>query len=147
MQPWQTMTMENYAYQQKRRHLLDHHHVSSHLSPRFDEALNYFDEQVFAHSSNGNLLAIHPRHIALSESRSLGSIPGVVKGWVATDVGHQVMLAVKDRMREITFRVNLPADHAPRIVLQHGMTLYMRFSWDKVIEYRDERASCHPHPL
>ena len=127
---------------------MDFHHVSNHRSPRFDEALNYFDEQVFAHSSNGNLLAIHPRHIALSESRSLGSIPAVVKGWSVTARGHQVMLAVKDRRHEIVFRVNLSADHTPRIVLQHGMTLYMRFSWDKVIEYRDGSPSWrHQLPL
>ncbi|MEN6473106.1 MAG: hypothetical protein ABFD81_03760 [Syntrophaceae bacterium] len=127
---------------------MDNHHVSNHLSPRFDETLNYFDEQVFAHSSNGNLLAIHPRHITLSESRSLGSIPGVVKDWVVTDTGHQVLLAVKDRRREIIFRVNLASDPAPRIVLRQGMTLYMRFSWDKLIEYRDDRPSWqHQIPL
>lgn len=120
---------------------MDHHHVSDHRSPRYDEALNYFDEEVFAHSGNGTLLAIHPRHISLSESRSLGSIPAVVKGWVVKDMGRQVMLAVKDRQREIIFRVDLPADHTPRIVLQHGMTLYMRFSWDKVIEFRDDKPA------
>ena len=126
---------------------MDHHHCVNALPPRPDESLNIFDEQVFAHNSNGNLMAVHPRHITLSESRSLGSIPGVVKGWLVTDTGCQVMLAVQDRRREIIFRVNLPAEQAPRIVLQQGMTLYMRFSWDKVIEYRDERTSWHPHPL
>jgi len=127
---------------------LNYHHVSDHLPHRFDEALNYFDEEVFAHSTNGTLLAIHPRHIAVSESRSLGSIPAVVKGWAVTDTGRQVMLAVTDRHREIIFRVDLPPDHAPGIVLQPGMTVYMRFRWDKLIEFRDVKpAGRHSLPL
>jgi len=142
------MTMENPTQHRKRRHLLDRHHISDHLSPRYDAVLNYFDEEIFAHSGNGTLLAIHPRHISLSESRSLGSIPAMVKDWTVNDMGRQVMLAVTDRQRDIIFRVDIPSGTEPEIVLQHGMTLYMRLSWDKLIEFRDDKPAWqHRIPL
>lgn len=118
---------------------MNHHHLSNGNTTPPDDTLNFFDEQVFAHTDNGTLLAIHPRHINLSQSRTLGSIPAVVKDWMGMDRGYQVTLAVKDRAREIIFRVNLPAEQSPRIVLQKDMMLYMSFSWDKVIEYLSER--------
>ena len=100
------------------------------------DKLNFFDEQVFAHSTNGTILAIHPEHISLSESRSLGSISAVVKDWEIKGSIHQVILAVKDRWREILFRVNLTSDQTPKINLQKKKILYMRFRWDKVLEYQ-----------
>jgi hypothetical protein len=105
----------------------------------YTDSLNLFDEQVFAHNTNGTILAIRPEHITLSQSRRLGSIPAVVEDWVGIENGYQVMLAVKDRARAIIFRVNLPADQTPRIILHKEMILYMIFQWDKLIEYRAER--------
>lgn len=104
------------------------------------ELLNYFDEGIFAHNTNGTILGIRPEHISLAESRSLGSIPATVKDWEVRGEVCRVTLIIKDRDRETHFRADLPAGHPLVKNLHRGMILYMRFAWDKVQEYDDHRC-------
>lgn len=101
------------------------------------DMLNYFDEGIFAHNTNGTVLAIHPAHISLSESRSLGSIPATVVAWEIRDLVCRVRLSIADRSRETTFHADLSVGHPLTGILRKGMLLYMRFAWDKVQEWTE----------
>ncbi|HQP30720.1 MAG TPA: hypothetical protein PLB81_05285 [Deltaproteobacteria bacterium] len=127
---------------------MNRHHLSTGSTNCQDEPLNVFDEQVFAHTGNGMLLAIHPRHIDLSPWRTLGSIPAVVKDWWETTQGRRVILSVNDRARELFFRVDQPAEQLPKMTLHPEMTLYMIFHWDKLIELNaSSKAVVTPCPV
>lgn len=113
----------------------ERHHPSSNAD--HPEMLNFFDEGVFAHNTNGTVLAVHPAHISLSESRSLGSIPATVRTWEIRGTVSRVILIVADRTRETVFCADLPAGHPLSGVLRNGLLLYMRFAWDKVMEWTE----------
>ncbi len=111
-----------------------------------DDRRNYFDEQLFAHTTNGTLLAILPEHITVSEYRRLGSIPAVLKGWQIYGTVCQLVLVVKGRDRETIFRVDCAAGDILTPGLSVGMTLYMQFRWDKVQEYPATKHMARPYP-
>ena len=97
--------------------------------------INFFDRKIFTPNTDGQLFAIRPENIHVSQTMSHGSIQATVKDLEFRGPFYRLLLSVRSDNGETTFLADVPSSQINMPGMKKDMPLFLKFHWDKVLEY------------